>query len=168
MDVATQRTVRNRARNQCEYCQLPQTATPFLTFHVEHIQAKQHVSEDSLDNLALAFPDCNRFKGPNLTSLSSITRKIIRLFHPRNDQWSEHFEYESSVLVGLRPIGEATIDLLQINSDEQMKCVLHWVPIGRCERKLNSPNTTTSSTRQRDRWLAAAAREPSDSKLTFG
>lgn len=121
MDVASQRAVRRRAGNRCEYCQLPQLATPYLTFHIEHVQAKQHVSDDSLDNLALACPDCNRFKGPNLTSLDSTTREIVRLFHPRVDHWNIHFEYQSSVLIGRTPIGTATIELLQINSEERIE-----------------------------------------------
>lgn len=121
MDVTSQRIVRRRAGNRCEYCQLPQFATPYLTFHIEHIQAKQHVTDDSLENLALACPDCNRFKGPNLASLDSTTRKIVRLFHSRTDQWNVHFEYQSTVLVGRTPIGTATIELLQINSEERIE-----------------------------------------------
>ncbi len=121
MDAASQQTVRNRAGNRCEYCQLPQSATPYLTFHVEHIQAKQHVADDSLDNLALACPDCNRYKGPNLVSLDRNTREIVRLFHPRTDQWSDHFEYQSACLIGRTVVGEATINLLQINSEERIE-----------------------------------------------
>jgi hypothetical protein len=56
MDAATRRLVRQRAQDRCEYCRMPQSAAPFLTFHVEHIQARQHIKDDSPDNLALACP----------------------------------------------------------------------------------------------------------------
>jgi hypothetical protein len=121
MDAVTRQQVWVRAQYRCEYCLLPQAAAPFLTFHVEHIEAQQHVADDSLENLALACPDCNRYKGPNLTTLHPETRSIVRLFHPRRDVWSDHFEYQGAVLVGRTPIGEATIRLLQINAEERME-----------------------------------------------
>jgi 5-methylcytosine-specific restriction endonuclease McrA len=54
MDAATRREVWSRAGSRCEYCGLPQEADPFLTFHVEHVIAKQHGGRDDLSNLALA------------------------------------------------------------------------------------------------------------------
>ena len=50
MAATTRRQVRERANDRCEYCRLPQAAAPFLTFHIEHIQASQHVRDDRLDN----------------------------------------------------------------------------------------------------------------------
>jgi hypothetical protein len=50
MDAATKRLVRQRAQERCEYCRLPQTAQPFVTFHVEHIIAKQHGGSDDPNN----------------------------------------------------------------------------------------------------------------------
>ena len=44
MDVSTQKLVRNRAGNRCEYCHLHQDAAPFLRFHIEHVQARQHIN----------------------------------------------------------------------------------------------------------------------------
>lgn len=121
MDAAMRAQVRERAQHRCEYCRLPQAAAPFLTFHVEHIEARQHVTDDSPSNLALACPDCNRHKGPNLTTLDAKSRQIVRLFHPRLDVWEEHFEFQGAQLVGLTPVGEATIRLLQINSEERIE-----------------------------------------------
>jgi hypothetical protein len=127
MEVATQRLVRSRAENRCEYCRLPQHAAPFLTFHIEHNQAKQHVQDDSIDNLALACPDCNRHKGPNLTTLDPATREIVLLFHPRKDVWDEHFEFEGYCIRGITPVGIATEKLLKFNTDErvEMRMELH-------------------------------------------
>jgi hypothetical protein len=120
MDAATHRTVVQRASDCCEYCRLPQAATPYFSFHVEHIHAQQHVDDDSLDNLALACPDCNRFKGPNLTTMIPETREIIALFHPRQNRWEEHFEFRGALIVGRTDTGRATARLLNMNSDERV------------------------------------------------
>lgn len=63
MDATTQRLVRNRAEHRCEYRRLHEDAAPFVRFHIKQIQAKQHIQDDTSDNLALAHPDCNRYKG---------------------------------------------------------------------------------------------------------
>ena len=55
MDAATRDFVRQRAADRCEYCHMPQQATPFIPFHVEHIIAKQHVNEGHDDPSGLAY-----------------------------------------------------------------------------------------------------------------
>jgi len=121
MDSATRRQVRKRAHDRCEYCRLPQAAAPFLTFHVEHIQASQHVHDDSLDNLCLACPHCNLNKGPNLTALDPETRDIIPLFHPREHAWEEHFHFEDARIEGRTATGRATARLLRMNAEDQVR-----------------------------------------------
>ena len=121
MDAATRRFVVQRAANCCEYCHLPQTAAPLALFHLEHIQAQQHIHDDSLDNLALACPDCNRYKGPNLTSLDPATREIVVLFNPRLHHWEDHFALQGPTIVGRTPTGVATVRLLQMNSSRRVE-----------------------------------------------
>jgi hypothetical protein len=121
MDAATLRLVRNRAGNRCEYCRLHQDAAPFLRFHIEHIQARQHIQDDSSDNLALAYPDCNRHKGPNLTTLDPNTREVVLLYHPRKDDWNEHFVLDGYYIRGITQTGIATENLLKFNSDERVE-----------------------------------------------
>jgi hypothetical protein len=120
MDAQTREFVFRRADGRCEYCQLSQSAAPFLRFHVEHIEARQHVVDDSLDNLALACPDCNRHKGPNVATIEAATRHLVRQFHPRLDAWGDHFEFQGAVIVGRTSIGDATVRLLQMNTDERI------------------------------------------------
>jgi len=113
MDAATRSTVRQRADGRCEYCRLPESAAPYLPFHVEHVVAQQHRTDDSLDNLALACDRCNAYKGPNLSSIDPETGEIVELFHPRRDRWSDHFKFEDdAIVVGLSPKGRATVRLL--------------------------------------------------------
>jgi len=92
MDERLRQTVRERAGYRCEYCCLPQDAKPFFAYHVEHIVARQHGGGDDSGNLALACYHCNAHKGPNLSGLDPESGALVRLFHPRQDQWDEHFE----------------------------------------------------------------------------
>ncbi len=121
MDSATRRQVQKTAKGRCEYCRLPQSAAPYLTFHVEHIHARQHTEDDRLSNLCLACPHCNLHKGPNLTTLDDATGEIVRLFHPRNDDWEDHFQLVNARIEGLTPVGKATVRLLKINAHDQLE-----------------------------------------------
>jgi hypothetical protein len=115
MDSAVRKAVRERAGNRCEYCGLPQHATE-LTFHVEHIVARQHGGIDDPSNLCLACDRCNLHKGPNLSAIDPVTGNVVPLFHPRRDDWVGHFTMIADRIIGTTPIGRATSDLLQMNS----------------------------------------------------
>jgi hypothetical protein len=121
MDEALRHFVRERAGNRCEYCQLSQRYAEVVRFHIEHIRARQHGGDDDPANLALACPHCNRFKGPNLTSVDPETATLVPLFHPRLDSWHDHFVLDEVVIVGLTPIGRATVRLLRMNADDRRK-----------------------------------------------
>lgn len=121
MDAANRRLVRDRAGDRREYCGLPQAALPISTFHVEHVTARQQGGSDDADNLALACHHCNLHKGPNLTGIDPESGAIVRLFHPRRDAWSDHFRLRGVALVGLTPIGRATVRTLAMNDAELME-----------------------------------------------
>ncbi len=111
--------VRDRARNCCEYCHLPQNRFPLVAFHIEHVIARQHGGSDDPANLCLACHWCNLFKGPNLSSLHE--GELVRLFDPRSDDWAEHFQFIDGVIVGLTPIGTVTLRLLNMNDPERVE-----------------------------------------------
>ena len=115
MEASLRELVRRRATHRCEYCHLPQAAAPFLTFHIEHIRARQHGGDDDSSNLALACPDCNAHKGPNLTSVDPETEQVVALFNPRQDIWSDHFSFEGPMIIARTPTGRATVRLLSMN-----------------------------------------------------
>ena len=73
------------------------------------------MGQTELGNLALSCIRCNRFKGPNVAGCDPESGTIVRLFHPRNDKWSEHFRWKGAELQALTPIGRVTIAVLQIN-----------------------------------------------------
>ena len=85
------RRIWKRAGDRCEYCLIPQSAFP-VPFQVDHILAEKHGGQTVPDNLALACPHCNRFKGPNIAGLDPDTRELTRLFNPRSDTWADHFQ----------------------------------------------------------------------------
>ena len=126
MDATTRTIVRERAEWRCEYCGIPEAATPFVPFHVEHVIAQQHRVDDSLDNLALACDRCNAFKGPNLSSVDTVTNAVVHLFHPRIDVWDEHFQLDEGIVVGLTPKGRATVRLLCMNAPRRVQLREEW------------------------------------------
>ncbi len=120
MDSATRQMVWERAGRRCEYCRLKQEHEPGQTFHVEHVTARQHGGSSDPANLALACQLCNSLKGPNLTGLAPDSGAITRLFHPRQDDWSEHFRMAGPQIRGLTEIGRTTVWLLGMNGDERV------------------------------------------------
>jgi hypothetical protein len=120
MDAAILRSVRDRAANLSEYCRLPQFF-PGLTFHVEHIRARQHTGSDEMQNLALACPECNLRKGPNLTGVDPQDGSVVPLFNPRTQIWSEHFKWLYLEIKGMSSVGRTTTSLLQFNTAERLR-----------------------------------------------
>ncbi len=120
MDAATRDSVRSRADHRCEYCLLHQEHSGLL-HHIEHVVARQHGGSDAIANLALACQRCNLHKGPNLTGIDPLTAELVRLFHPRRDQWREHFQFEGMRLRGLTPVGRATVAVLNMNDARRLE-----------------------------------------------
>jgi hypothetical protein len=100
MDRALRTLVRQRAGDVCEYWRLPQSASRFARFHIEHIVARQHGGASEPENLALACGYCNFHKGPNIAALDPEDGQLVALFHPRNDRWQEHFSWNGTSVVG--------------------------------------------------------------------
>ena len=120
MDAATRNLVRQRADERCEYCKLRQVYCE-LRHHIEHIIAKQHGGADDDENLALACHRCNLHKGPNLTGIDPQTRQVVPLFHPRRQQWIEHFAINGVHIVGLSAVGRATVQVLDLNDARRLE-----------------------------------------------
>ncbi len=125
MDAELRDLVWRRAGECCEYCRLPQEAVP-LTFHIEHIIARQHRGPTEANNLALACDRCNAYKGPNLSSIDPELGDAVPLFHPRTDSWDDHFMLNGSEIVGTTPTGRATVELLNMNDPDRMELRDVW------------------------------------------
>lgn len=117
IDAARRRLVRDRAGYRCEYCRCHQDDLPLVTFHVEHIVARQHNGTDDESNLCLACHWCNFHKGPNLAT--HMDGQLVPLFHPRTQRWDEHFAVEGDRIVGLTPVGRGTVELFNMNDEDR-------------------------------------------------
>jgi hypothetical protein len=114
------RLVYERAHKACEYCLIPEIAV-FASHEIDHVIAEKHGGQTEADNLALSCVVCNKYKGSDLASIDPATREIIRLYHPRQDDWREHFQLEAGSISPLTSIGQVTVQLLQINRPERVE-----------------------------------------------
>lgn len=117
---ALRKLVIERAKHLCEYCLMPEKLS-FATHEIDHIIAEKHGGQTNADNLALSCTLCNKYKGSDLTSIDPNTNKIVPLYHPRQDLWSEHFQLDSAKIKPLTAVGRVTVKLLQINRRERIE-----------------------------------------------
>ncbi len=117
---AMQQQVRDRAEGICEYCYLPAAFTT-LPFQIDHVIAEKHGGPTRLENLAYCCLHCNAFKGPNIAGVNQETQEVLRLFHPRQDIWEDHFTWSGPQLVGRTAIGRVTIAVLAINAPYRLE-----------------------------------------------
>jgi 5-methylcytosine-specific restriction endonuclease McrA len=108
MKLQVKRLVQRRAQGKSEYCQLHQDFDS-LPHHVDHIIARKHQGSDEEENLCLACANCSLAKGSNISGRDPHTKKLTRLFHPREDAWDTHFA-----------IGRTTVVVLNINQPERV------------------------------------------------
>ncbi|NLS94414.1 MAG: HNH endonuclease [Planctomycetaceae bacterium] len=108
------RRVAERAGHCCEYCRIPQAWTS-VPFQLDHVIAEKHEGETSFANLAYACLHCNSFKAPNIAGHDADTGEIVRLFNPRHDNWSDHFEWNGALVMARTAIGRVTVAVLRIN-----------------------------------------------------
>jgi hypothetical protein len=103
-----------RAFNRCEYCRLSQIGQE-ATFHIDHIVPRSAGGLTVAENLALACVSCSLRKGAKQTSVDPQTGNEVQLFHPRNESWENHFQWEGEKLVPLTSTGRATAMALALN-----------------------------------------------------
>ncbi|MBE9101582.1 HNH endonuclease [Vacuolonema iberomarrocanum] len=113
------RLVRDRAKNACEYCLIPEIAV-LVAHEVDHVIAEKHGGQTNEDNLALACTLCNKYKGSDLASIDLNSGEIVRLYQPNHDYWTEHFQLQEGEILPLTVIGSVTVRLLQMNRSERI------------------------------------------------
>ncbi|MEH2125936.1 HNH endonuclease [Nostoc sp.] len=123
--------IAERANHRCEYCQAPEVVFNF-PFEVEHIIPISRQGANNKANLALACRSCNLRKGTRISGTLPDSNTEVRLFHPRENQWSEHFQVdvESGKIRGMTPVGEVTVEYLAMNSPAQVAARQLWIRLG--------------------------------------
>jgi hypothetical protein len=120
MNADLEAAVRDRARNTCEYCLIPQTAE--ITDHqIDHVIARKHAGETTLENLAVSCFHCNVHKQTDLTGIDPDTRAITPLFNQRTDRWVDHFRLLSDgSIIAKTAVGRVTVYVLKMNESESV------------------------------------------------
>ena len=111
--------VKERANLCCEYCLIHQEDF-FFPFEIDHIISLRHEDKTVLNNLALSCGTCNRMKAADIGTYLSENLEFIRLFNPRIDIWSQHFEINLGEIFPITPIGQATVKLLDLNNPDRI------------------------------------------------
>lgn len=119
MPSALRRRVTSRAAGRCEYC-LVRSEDVYFKHQVDHVISEKHGGRTMSGNLALACVHCNLHKGSDVGSVVPGANRFCRLFNPRTDLWSDHFALVGIEILPRSKVGEATIRILQLNSDNQL------------------------------------------------
>ena len=125
------RQVSRRAGGRCEYCLAPQVVIS-IRHEVEHIIPLCRGGNHLPENLALACCACNGYKGAATENFDALTGESVRLFNPRTDVWSEHFEIErtNGMIEPLTAIGRVTVGRLRLNAARHRRARKQWLEWG--------------------------------------
>ena len=129
--AALRERVATAAHFRCGYCQ---TARAIIgqPLHIEHIVPLAAGGQTSEDNLWLACPLCNGHKGTQTDALDPVTGERVPLFNPRKQNWHDHFAWSDNgaIILGVTPIGRATIFALHLNNEYVGPSRRIWIAAG--------------------------------------
>jgi hypothetical protein len=110
--------IAERARWRCEYCHSP-AAFSTQPFEIDHIIPRSKGGLTAEENLAFSC-GCNSHKGDKTHGRDRQTGRLVSLFHPRRQLWSQHFAWSEDFLlvIGRTATGRATVETLQLNRPE--------------------------------------------------
>ncbi|MBI5080711.1 MAG: HNH endonuclease [Chloroflexi bacterium] len=123
--------VRVTAGDRCGYCRSHQQylLTPL---EIEHIIPSSREGTNDEENLWVACARCNRFKSSQIEAVDPVTKEVHPLFNPRTQKWSSHFQWDADgvVILGLTPIGRASVEALHLNHELSIAVRRNWVAAG--------------------------------------
>ena len=123
--------VAQRAEHRCEYCRAPEIVFN-APFEIEHIFAKALGGSSDMENLALACRSCNVHKAAALICRDPESGLDVPLYNPGRQRWDEHFRFDVQTghVVGIGPIGRATVSRLAMNSPSAVRARCLWFALG--------------------------------------
>lgn len=123
--------VAEQARYRCGYCQT-QEAVVGTPMEIDHIVPESLGGPTEEGNLWLACSACNEHKGARVAALDPLTGETARLFDPRRQQWTEHFEWTAghTRVEGRTASGRATVNALHLNRPALVRARAAWVRVG--------------------------------------
>lgn len=131
LSAGLRREVAGRARFRCSYCQSQEDVVG-ASFTVDHIIPQVLGGSDEPDNLCLACWDCNRLKRTHVAGVDPDTGQRAPLFDPNHQRWADHFAWseDGRLVLGLTPIGRATVERLRLNQAVLVRAREHWIRAG--------------------------------------
>jgi HNH endonuclease len=123
--------VRERANNRCEYC-LSHQDYVMGRLQIDHIQPVAKGGTDTEQNLCLACELCNQYKWTQTEAIDPESEETVPLFHPRQQQWNEHFSWseDGTEIHGKTGCGRATAEALRFNNSLATTVRRNWVKAG--------------------------------------
>jgi len=100
--------------------------------HLEHIIPEAAGDGSTEENLWLACPLCNGYKGVQTHAVDPLTGVRMPLFNPRIQDWHEHFSWsaDGTEIIGKTPVGRATVLALHLNNPYVVPSRKIWVVAG--------------------------------------
>jgi hypothetical protein len=116
--VALKQLVFDRANGICEYC-WSQARFAIDPLVIDHILPVSRGGKTVAENLALTCQTCNNYKFTKTQAPDPATNQVVSLFNARQMMWQDHFAWneDATLMMGLTPIGRATVALLKTNRD---------------------------------------------------
>lgn len=123
--------VRKQAGNRCGYC-LSLQKYVLGVLEIDHIIPKAKGGTDDEENLWLSCRLCNSYKGTTTHERDPVTGRRVKLFNPRKQKWSRHFQWSSdgTQIIGRTACGRATVMALQLNNLIAVTVRQNWVAAG--------------------------------------
>jgi 5-methylcytosine-specific restriction endonuclease McrA len=119
------------AKHMCGYC-LTQEAVSGIPLTLEHIIPLSKGGQTNESNLWLSCRLCNESKGVLIEFPDPQSGSNKPLYKPNTPNWNDHFQWSASgaLIIGVTPIGRATIDALDLNNEFRIKSRAIWVEAG--------------------------------------
>jgi hypothetical protein len=129
--TALRKAVARAARHRCGYC-LTQELVVGAAMEIEHIISEALGGRTEEENLWQACSLCNQHKGSRVAGRDPVTGEGVPLFNPRRQVWAEHFVWttDGTRIIGLTPIGRATVIGLNLNRPALVRPRRVWVRAG--------------------------------------
>jgi hypothetical protein len=124
--------VSRQARYRCGYC-LIQEELIGMRLEIDHLIPRSMGGPTREENLWLACSFCNEYKSTRVVAEDPESGRVVRLFNPRYQVWTDHFSWtESGVwIVGETVVGRATVEALRLNRPHLVRSRRVWVRMGR-------------------------------------
>ena len=124
-------SIAQKFKSRCAYCQTQQQISG-VRLTVDHIVPESLGGKTEDENLCLACWDCNLYKAARLAVFDDVSQKRVRLFHPQQQYWSDHFGWslDGSLMIEKTSVGRVSISALRMNRAELVLSRKLWTKVG--------------------------------------